>query len=557
MKTRKFLTYFLGAVLLAGAASCSDDLEYTPAELPDNAQVYFPNTNASNVKLTAETTSVDLSVVRKKADEALTVPVTLTGGEGLFTAPGNVSFAAGETTAAFKVAFDRTKLTDGATYTVTLELADATVTTPYGASSFSLTLTVPEPYVLLGKGLYREDCITTFFNVECVEYEVEIYENTNNPGFIYLKNAYGKPYPYNEPGDYTTEDVYFAIQIKESTGEVLIPKQGVGCDWGYGEFIIGTAELGTYKDGVITFPQNGLAIGMANYNNGGLSYANTNGMFRVVMPGVVLSDYSLAAAYDGFRAGADNAARPVVKLAYGADVASVSYAFVEGFQRDCSETVAGIVDGSVESISAEMTGEEGEMELLCDAELEAGVYTMVIVPASAKGELQAEDAISISFYFAGVDASETPAVKVATGLFPFTAVFGTGTKYDDSNALAWIIQGQEIKSLKTAFVKTSVLDGILDKGATIEQVAVANCEELDEEYLFDLDENGATANAYTGLTPEESYTFIVLAENIYGNTVVKTASRATAAAPAAEAAARLSRGGLKAPAVSATALAAL
>lgn len=556
MKTRKFLTYFLGAVLLAGAASCSDDLEYTPAELPDNAQVYFPNTNASNVKLTAETTSVDLSVVRKKADEALTVPVTLTGGEGLFTAPGNVSFAAGETTAAFKVAFDRTKLTDGATYTVTLELADATVTTPYGASSFTLTLTVPEPYVLLGKGLYREDMMGPLYGGNVLEYEVEIYENTNNPGYIYLKNAYGKPYPYNEPGDYVTEDVYLAINVKDPA-KVIIPKQYIGCNWGDGAMYIGTLAPGTYENGVITFPTQGLLIGFANFEAGSGYYANTNGMFRVVMPGVVLSDYSLAAAYDGFRAGADNAARPVVKLAYGADVASVSYAFVEGFQRDCSETVAGIVDGSVESISAEMTGEEGEMELLCDAELEAGVYTMVIVPASAEGELQAEDAISISFYFAGVDASETPAVKVATGLFPFTAVFGTGTKYDDSNALAWIIQGQEIKSLKTAFVKTSVLDGILDKGATIEQVAAANCEELDEEYLFDLDENGATADAYINLDPEESYTFILLAENIYGNTVVKTASRATAAAPAAEAAARLSRGGLKAPAVSATAPAAL
>lgn len=37
MKTRKILAYFLGAALLVGSASCSDDLEYTPAQLPDNA----------------------------------------------------------------------------------------------------------------------------------------------------------------------------------------------------------------------------------------------------------------------------------------------------------------------------------------------------------------------------------------------------------------------------------------------------------------------------------------------------------------------------------------
>lgn len=553
MKTRKFLTYFLGAVLLAGAASCSDDLEYTPAELPDNAQVYFPNSQPAAVTLEADQSSVSVTVSRKVTTDALTVPVALKGGEGLFTAPANVSFAAGAAQAALPVTFDRSKLTDGASYNLTFEIGDATVTTPYGASSFALTLSVPEPYVLLGKGLYREDMMGPLYGGDVLEYEVEIYENTNNPGYIYLKNAYGAPYPYNEPGDYVTDDMYLAINVKDPA-KVIIPKQYIGCNWGDGDMYIGTLAPGTYEKGIITFPTKGLLIGFANFEAGSGYYANTNGMFRVVMPGVVLSDYSVEAAYDGFRVGADNTARPVVKLACGADVASVNYAFVEGFQRDWSETLAGIVDGSVESLSAEVSG---ETELVCETELEAGVYTMVIVPVSAAGEMQAEDAVGISFYFAGASAVETPEVQVATGLFPFTAVFGTGYKYDDSNALAWIIQGQEIKSLKTAFVKTSALDAILDKGATIEQVAEANCKELDAEYLFDLDENGVTADAYTGLTPEESYTFIVLAENIYGNTVVKAASRATAAAPAAEAAARLSRGELKAPAASATALAAL
>ena len=119
---------------------------------------------------------------------------------------------------------------------------------------------------------------------------------------------------------------------------------------------------------------------MAKYNNGEwISYANTNGMFRIVLPGAVLTDYSLEAAYDGFRVGADNTtAYPAVRVAYGADVASVKIVFIDGdHEKDYAETVAGIVDGSIESTEVPVSG-EGEMEIISEKEMAAGVYTAAI-----------------------------------------------------------------------------------------------------------------------------------------------------------------------------------
>lgn len=540
---RKYASMLAVAVLAFGTTACSDDNGYEPAQLLDGAQVAFSNESTTSFTLDAATSSVSVDLVRANADNEIQVPVALTSDEAgvadLFTVTPYAAFAAGETKASVQVAFDRSALADGAVYTVKLSIADPALTTIYGAAETTLTLSVPEPYVLLGKGLFREDCFTTFWSVDNLEYEVEIYENTNNPGFIYLKNPYGKPYPYNEPGDYVEEDVYFAIQISEATGQALIPKQNIGCDWGYGEIFIGTAALGTYQGGVITFPEKGLLIGMPDYNNGGLYYANLNGMFRVVMPGVVLTDYSLEVAYGGFRAEADNTSYPVLDLTCGADVASVNYVFVDGFQRDCSATVAGIVDGSIESIPAAVTG-GGTTELLCETALDAGVYTVVVVPADAEGNMQAADAASVSFYFVGAGVQTTPAVQVQTRLFPFSALFDPAKypAYDDTNAMVWIVAGQEIKNLAVGFFKTSSVASLLDKGATIEQIAEANCSELGEDYLTEMDETGQTYDVKTGLTAGESYTFIVLAENIYGNTSVVTSSLSTEAAPEATAVVR-------------------
>lgn len=160
-----------------------------------------------------------------------------------------------------------------------------------------------EEWKSLGMATYTEDCVTTFFDVENVSYQVEVRENTNQPGFYRIINPYGAAYPYNAEGDYDTSKEYF-IEIDATDPEgVYIPGiYGTGMNWGYGEFSIGSMAYyymaaqgatfeevkdagycGVLADGVITFPAKSLLISLSEYNGGNFYTSNNNGAFRLDM----------------------------------------------------------------------------------------------------------------------------------------------------------------------------------------------------------------------------------------------------------------------------------
>ena len=160
-----------------------------------------------------------------------------------------------------------------------------------------------EEWKSIGMATYTEDCVTTFFNVENVSYQVEVRENTNQPGLYRIINPYGAAYPYNAEGDYDTSKEYFIeIDATDPDGVYIPNLYGTGMNWGYGEFSITSmayyymaAQGATFEevkdggycgilaDNVITFPAEGLLISMAEYNNGSLYKSNKNGAFRLDM----------------------------------------------------------------------------------------------------------------------------------------------------------------------------------------------------------------------------------------------------------------------------------
>ena len=447
---KKFFRIFAVAALLCTTlVACEEKFDdYTPAEPVEGVQAYFSNESATDVTVTKADSQVEVTLMRGDALTAASVPITASidaAYASLFNVPATANFETGKTSTSVVITFDGAQLTDGAKYQITLMVGDD-VSTPYGKNQTTLNISVPEPYVLLGKGLIREDIIATMFSIDNIEWEVEIYENLNNPGYIYLKNAYTSEFPYNEPGDYVTEDKYFVINISDPN-KVVIPQQGLGCDWGpgqYGEVLVGTAEYGTLKDGIITFPTKGLLVGMEIYTEGGWGwYANANGLFRVVMPGTVLTDFSLGLSYSGIRAGADNSTRPVVDAVFGADVAEIQYAVVPGNVQYDGEAVAaaiaGMADESIVSatVAAVDQNEEDEvlsMELVAAEAVEAGIYTMVAVPFDAEGNAQTADAAAVAFYVNSIntDVPEVDfkaAVMSANELF---AMFGEANQQEPS-----------------------------------------------------------------------------------------------------------------------------
>ncbi|MBQ6861889.1 MAG: hypothetical protein IJN98_04680 [Alistipes sp.] len=539
MKSLKI--FFLSALVATAGlfTACSEDYDWSAGELAEGPQAYFSADVQTSYTVSAEDTSVTLPVLRIETDGALDVPVLATfaeGEEGLFNVPASVAFADGEKSALIDVTFAFADLTPGKSYSFSLTLDDPTLTTPYGNSQVGLTIAVPEPYVLLGKGLIRDDIITSLFSVDNVEWEVEIYENTNQPGYIFLKNAYTSLYPYNEPGDYVTEDKYFVVNIADPN-RVIIPKQGLGMDWNpteYGEFIVGTTAPGTLKDNIITFPVKGLLVGMMIYSEGDFGwYANTNGLFRIALPGAVLTDFTMEAAYAGFRAWVDGSTFPIVAVASeeDTDVASLAFSFVEGdITADFAAEAEAIAADPKNK--AEFTMEEDGLrfaECMSPESLEGGkVYTCVVVPYDADGEAAVDSAIAVAFYFPGVGASEAPECQVAAKMgYVSEYVPDYSANYPDDTYLFWMIEGQELKEVYLAgFFAQGTIDGMIaqyvDTGAmTLEEFydlfVESNGELLDQDFMDELDQYGYTWNIVGKLPADTAVEALVKAVNIYGS----------------------------------------
>lgn len=549
---RKIFGLLAAFVLAAGFTACEDDnVDYNPAKPLEGTQVYFATNAPTAFKVDATSTSVAATVSRSDAEGALEVSISATIDTeyaSLFTVAPTALFADGQTTAEVQISFDRSKLVDGASYNITLSVVDEALHTPYAPTTQMFTITVPEPYVLLGTGLIRDDIVTAVFGVENLEWEVEIYENTNVPGYIFLKNAYTSCYPYNEPGDYQTEDHYWGINVSDPT-KVLFSKSYMGFDWGYGEFIFGCVAYGTLQNGVITFPKSGLAIGMKEYTEDQYGwYANAKGLFRIVMPGVDLKDYSMTVAYGGMQVEADNTTvSAVLNGTYGADVASMRYAFFDGDVTGAADQASEIIIAAAEEEVGVMAFEQGldaedRVFSILESKLAApGLYTVFCVPYNAAGEPQAGSTAAVSFYFPGMGGQEIPECELVAGLFPFSWVYPDyAADYPDSSTLAAIVAGVDISSCTYGFITGLQLDAdvsgqdAMDLRDYVTEALGASSKE-DWMYAFDPDmiayiNSEAGLDIYFDELPAETpFTLFVEGTNSYGKSQVYATSRATTA----------------------------
>ena len=539
-----FNRIFAASVAAIAALTACTTEEYVPATPPTGAQVYISADNPSTVTLSRQSESFSLSVLRvdDSADAAYIVEVTDTNN--VFFSQDvtdvEISFAKGEKECKLVIAVNQDNLVDGKSYALDFRIRDEKATTAYGLSAFSMLAVLPEPYVLLGTATLHEDLLTTFFNdVETGKaWECEVYENANVPGMLYFKNAFTSEYPYNEPGDYVTTDKYFMVNVKNHD-KVYIPYQGLGMDWGYGEF--GVVSLisayfegapdnwGTLKDGVITFPQKGILIQMADYNDGGLYTSNGSGAFVIHLPGAILTDYSVEASYSGMFVDPEGNAEPVIDIAAGDDVAAVNYLIISQDQD-----VYAALEGIVAEADSVQTVEIVDNAARIQPALEPGLYYMVYCPVDAEGGLQTDDADVLDFYFPGASA-EKPEVEATLQALDIDKVFSESiiSKFGlaNYNSFAFVIGGKDIKSVRTLMAETAVIEGAAaEEGLTFEMLC-AKYGEDDTEAVSAIEADGYYANGYLELSPETSYTMVVNIENVYGSTACFTATYVTAAIP--------------------------
>lgn len=535
MKMLKKYAYMLMlAVAAIGFTACTEDGEYSPATAEDGTRVFFSNEATTEFVVENTTSSVAVTVLRNTTEGALEASVSASFGSNdyasLFTVAPTVVFNDGANAADVTISFDRSKLAGGASYEITVNLVDETLFSNFGAASQTITISVPEPYVLLGKGWYRDDIYASgYSNVECQEWQVEIYENTNTPGYIYLKDPYkGHPNVSNFKKVY--DDVYFAINVAYggNEGVAMIPVQFIGIDVsGDGRMQVGTAQLGTFKDGVITFPTKGLVVAEEFYNNGAwYNNANNHGMFRVVMPGIEITDYAMSVAYGGMTVAADNkTTEAVFKGTYGADVASFKYVF---FKDDVTayadQIAAGVADGSYEidgEIEVEMgLDEEKRVFTFTDGgELEApGSYTVAVIPCNADGELQTAEVAVASFYYAGVGA-ELPECKLQVKLLPYTIAYEPTAELNDSNSMICLLAGEELKTVAFGLFATATYEGYVAQGYPLEAFVDPVEDAISADALAYANDGGVPFIFKGNLPAATSFTAVAYGMNTYGSEV--------------------------------------
>lgn len=568
----KSLKIFFLAALVAFAGlftACTEDGNWSAGENEKGMRVFFSSENATSLTVSSDATSVSIDLARSETVGALEVGVTATfefaEDAALFTIPSTVVFADGAVTAPLTVGYDYAQLTGGASYKVTFRLTDESMNSTYGYSEQTVTIVVPEPYVLLGTGLYREDLVFSLWTGKPSDFfEVEIYENLNYPGYFFLKNVYTSAFPIEMffevyggqvSGSYVEEDKYFIIDARDPN-KVVLPVQKLGLTLGkYGEMLVamisdagvGTVDdcAGTYKDGVITFPARGLYI----QDSDGGYYGNPNGAFMLCMPGVELTDYSLTVAYGGMSVEADNTTvSAVLNGTYGADVASMRYAFFDGDVTAAAAQAAEIIiaaaeeEVGVKQFTQGLDEKERVFSILESKLAAPGVYTVFCVPYSTDGEPQASQTATVSFYYPGVGGAEAPECEFAAYFYYVEDLLPSyASSYPATEYLMWLVEGVDIKSVNLAgFFTTAAVDNIvaanMANGLTEAEIYEVLVEEygelLPDEYLAELSEYGYTFDVIKIGAPDVAVTYICTATNIYGSTKTVRCDGKTASATA-------------------------
>ena len=400
--------------MLSVMVACEEEAVYTPAQDLTNAQVYFSNTTAKDVKLTMEDTELNVAICRANTIGNLDVQLVVSGTE-LMTAPSSVKFADGDSVANIKVTFDPQAIGYDNPQTLNIALADSTMGTPYGESVFSLTAMIPSPWTSLGMATVVDDIMTVGWGIPFTPFPVEIQENDLTPGLYRLVNPWTSSYPWNEPGDYDDSKNYYLEIHAEDPDAVWFGRTEMGLDWGYGmistwsiadyyvqngtdpELVKEKGFYGTLKDGEITFPAQGILFNMPQHPQGDNWYlANGSGMFSILLPGYVKADYSAEVLYAGIFTAADETVSAVANLTLGADAKDVK-AIVMTQADDAAAVADALAAGELEGTPVQA----GRIEVPFNAEELGSEKLQVIVAVMNEGAVKAVAASSFEYYGGG------------------------------------------------------------------------------------------------------------------------------------------------------------
>ena len=507
MKSLKYILLFLAAAVTFTA--CEE--EWTPGE-PDAAQsVYFPS-DIRSFTLTTEDTSVEFPVYRAVAGDAVAVNLltsvvdpTTEAETDLFTLPTSVSFAAGEVESSYTITFDTTQLEAGVKYNVMIQVKDAEFRGNYGISSLSFTIGLPEPWVSLGEGIYRDNfynCLVDGLDPGYMAY-VDIQQHAVQKTRVRAYALFGREMMASFYGGipefvgYHTEDM--SLEFDMTNPEAIVfngdasatfeaPAQSVGFTYSdLGPVYLVQGGYGVYSDGIISFPTPKSMFVVNEAFDG--YYANMDGLFAIALPGASFVDPSISASYAGMTVNVEGEAKAIVEFKLGFDVTSYKFVVLDAdATATAEEIIAGILDGTLEE---GVYVAEDASQLKWEVPVKKGIFTVVAVPYIGE---DAYDAYVEKFYFPGADEIVIPEFEASVtvgSVYGFTNKPEHEAAYPSTSSMAILLQssmGEAIKSIPYY--------------VTTEKV---NADTPDESYL----EFGNDGSAYIEQITADGYAIMV------------------------------------------------
>lgn len=391
-------------------SSCTSDYDYTGAPKVAN-EVYFSNTQQSKIELSKSNSSFVVTLHRVETKGELTVLLNYTPDEGsIFSVPNHVTFADGEAEAPVTITYNPEDLQYGTYNGGTISVANEDYDTTYGIGSFTFKAGATEWMDIntnKSTGAFRDDAISSLLGIEPPTFEVKIQKSVVEEGKYRILNPYkawADEYAEKNEATYDDADHYWIINATDPDYVYMEPCE-TGVDLGLGavtatSFVANYLSQGVTLDkikaakpelfgklekGVITMPAKSLLLLMGDKGY----YGGTNGLFSVALPGNVIANYSVEAAYKGRFTDANDNDFAQVTMTLSNDVAKVKYALVPA-SSDLNATVSGIIDGSVAS---EEVSASGDVQVPFD---ETGKYVLVMVLYNANDEAVGSDVLNLS-----------------------------------------------------------------------------------------------------------------------------------------------------------------
>ncbi len=529
MKIFKSIILALAAAVMA--VGCGQDElpnPYGEADDPNNYGVYFPpQTSPTNLQLEAkDPAQVVYRVRRTNVLDPIIVPtvITVTSGDEEIADPDKIfkvepiAFDSGEEEAKFKITFNEAEV--GKEYTVNIRIEDPKYISVYGKKETGISFTVLRAnWKSLGIGKWRDDIITSMYggiSNPNAEIDVEIFEREDLPGYFRMQVFTGD-FVYALFGQRLETENNWTVIDASDPDAVWIPRQSTGLQINSSDGVINIASnvdkifsmdasensYGTYENGIITFPIQGILANLPGYSSTGWYAVNSNGLQRIMLPGAREYDYSVTLTKGELANGTMNA-----NVAFGTDVNMIRYKIYEGTLDDAQVSLyAQDLDDGKESFDGEMTT-AGTLEI---KDIPSGKYTLVACSYAEGSEGMRGYGFMTFGYIA--EGDERPIV-LDFGLEATNEFAGMGISTD--NAARFYVYGEDIESLKMSIVRTQRIAGI-DPLEYVETVGT----KFTAEELRSVNE-GHYSTMITSLNGNSEYTLILLADNGYVKEVFTT-----------------------------------